>query len=114
VKGDESHRGKPQAARSEVTLLLAAKDRALVAVKIQGGRRHQIRVHLASVGHAVLGDQLYGDFSALPDSGAWPKRFALHAMALDFVPFGAPAVHIVSEPGDHFWAFAPALRRPIG
>ena len=32
----------------------------LVEVKIESGRTHQIRVHLASVGHAVVGDALYG------------------------------------------------------
>ncbi len=113
VTGDVAHRGKPQPARSDLTVLGATADRALIAVKIQGGRRHQIRVHLASVGHPVLGDQLYGDFSSLPDSPSWPRRFALHAMALDFVPPNASAAHIISEPGDHFWAFAPELRRAI-
>jgi 23S rRNA pseudouridine1911/1915/1917 synthase len=33
---------------------------ALVEVKIDTGRTHQIRVHMASLGHAVVGDALYG------------------------------------------------------
>jgi 23S rRNA pseudouridine1911/1915/1917 synthase len=32
----------------------------LVEVKIDTGRTHQIRVHMASLGHAVVGDALYG------------------------------------------------------
>lgn len=38
----------------------------LVEVKIESGRTHQIRVHLASVGHAVVGDALYGAARELP------------------------------------------------
>lgn len=36
------------------------KDYAKVEVRISGGRRHQIRVHMASIGHPIVGDQLYG------------------------------------------------------
>ena len=49
--------------------------RCLVAVQPLTGRSHQIRVHLAWIGHAVVGDHLYGR----PDSAeqSWP-RLALH------------------------------------
>jgi 23S rRNA pseudouridine1911/1915/1917 synthase len=47
----------------------------LLAVRIPTGVRHQIRVHLASIGHPVLGDALYGDAAA---AGASP-RLLLHA-----------------------------------
>jgi 23S rRNA pseudouridine1911/1915/1917 synthase len=33
---------------------------ALLEVKIGTGRTHQIRVHLSSLGHSILGDRLYG------------------------------------------------------
>jgi 23S rRNA pseudouridine1911/1915/1917 synthase len=47
-------------------------------VKIGTGRTHQIRVHLASIGHPVAGDKLYG-----APSGLWP-RYLLHAASIAF------------------------------
>jgi 23S rRNA pseudouridine1911/1915/1917 synthase len=50
----------------------------LLRVRIGTGRTHQIRVHLASVGHPVAGDRLYG---AAPDPSG---RFFLHAHRIAF------------------------------
>ena len=50
----------------------------LLEVKIGTGRTHQIRVHLASVGHPVVGDKLYG----APASGL--GRYFLHARQIAF------------------------------
>ena len=49
---------------------------SLVAVAILTGVRHQIRVHLASIGHPLLGDPLYGQETSLPPSVVRPM---LHA-----------------------------------
>jgi 23S rRNA pseudouridine955/2504/2580 synthase len=57
----------------------------LLAVTIKTGRTHQIRVHLASAGHAIAGDDKYGDSErnrALQRSGL--KRMFLHAWRLQF------------------------------
>jgi 23S rRNA pseudouridine1911/1915/1917 synthase len=51
---------------------------ALLEVKIATGRTHQIRVHMASIGHPILGDRLYG----APASELLPHRFFLHAARL--------------------------------
>ena len=57
----------------------------LLEVTIKTGRTHQIRVHLASQGHPIVGDDKYGDFDLnkrLPKQGL--KRMFLHAWRLQF------------------------------
>ncbi|MGV3572088.1 MAG: RluA family pseudouridine synthase [Ramlibacter sp.] len=58
---------------------------SLLEVTIKTGRTHQIRVHLASQGHAIAGDDKYGDFElnkSLQKAGL--KRMFLHAWRLQF------------------------------
>ena len=58
---------------------------SLLEVTIKTGRTHQIRVHLASLGYPILGDEKYGDYDqnkALQRSGL--KRMFLHAWQLKF------------------------------
>ncbi len=50
---------------------------ALLALRVLTGRTHQIRVHLAGIGHPIIGDKLYGE-----GAGFW--RQALHAYRLGF------------------------------
>ena len=54
---------------------------SLLECKLETGRTHQIRVHLAAIGHAVLGDSVYGGYR---DSLPLDRPF-LHAMSLAFV-----------------------------
>jgi 23S rRNA pseudouridine1911/1915/1917 synthase len=62
---------------------------SLLEVKIDTGRTHQIRVHLSSLGHPVVGDVLYGAHRDLRGPGrkaasiSLPRNF-LHAAALQF------------------------------
>lgn len=80
-----SPEGKP--ALSEVFLLEHRQHCSLCDVLISTGRPHQIRIHLASAGHPLLGDPLYG-IGGLPlsDSVALPgdPGYLLHAASLQF------------------------------
>ncbi|MGH9413450.1 MAG: RluA family pseudouridine synthase [Terriglobales bacterium] len=57
-------------------------------LRLYTGRTHQIRVHLAAIGHPVVGDRLYGAAAALSGPGdlnGWqPPRVMLHAAELEF------------------------------
>jgi len=85
-----------RAAWSEYTVLRRFAGFTLLEVRIGTGRTHQIRVHLASIGHPVAGDRLYG---APAKSAAQPPgdRFFLHAHRIRFEhPFTAQPVAIES------------------
>ncbi len=64
---------------TEWTVLREWGDKSLLDVHILTGRTHQIRVHMRSLGHPVLGDPLYG-FAHMPSA----PRLMLHAYSLRF------------------------------
>lgn len=71
-----------EAGRSAVTcyrVLAEEEEVSLVELQPVTGRTHQLRVHLAAVGHPILGDDLYGEPSPLI------ARQALHAYRLELV-----------------------------
>jgi RluA family pseudouridine synthase len=59
-------------------VLKQTKDFALLEVNLLTGRKNQIRVHLADIGHAVVGDKKYGKGDRAH------KRLALHARSISF------------------------------
>jgi len=73
------------------------REATLLRVRLETGRTHQIRVHMASIAMPVLGDPVYGGGRALPRAISIARQ-ALHAALLGFthpttgerVRFGAP------------------------
>ncbi len=69
---------KGKRAVTHVTVLRRAARRTLVEVRLETGRKHQIRVHLAEAGYPIVGDPVYG-------AGRSPiRRMALHGARLTF------------------------------
>jgi 23S rRNA pseudouridine1911/1915/1917 synthase len=67
-----------RAARTRYRPLRRDGAATLVAVRIRTGARHQVRVHLAAIGHPLLGDALYADAR----TAATAPRLLLHAVRL--------------------------------
>lgn len=72
---------------------------SLLEVTIKTGRTHQIRVHLASQGHAIVGDDKYGDFDLNKRLQKLSmKRMFLHAWRLQFNhPASGERVQLIAE-----------------
>jgi 23S rRNA pseudouridine1911/1915/1917 synthase len=93
---------------------------SLIACRLETGRTHQIRVHLAHVGHPLLGDAVYGagfksKASQLTDAAraalADLDRQALHAAKLGFVhPVTGEALAFESPPPEKFARLIKRLR----
>ena len=96
--------GRP--ARSSVRVLARHAGRtALVECRLHTGRTHQVRVHLAAVGHPVVGDRLY---DAPAELGA--PRPLLHAASLDLPhPGDGRRLHVESPLPADFERFLEAL-----
>lgn len=83
----------------------------LLRLSLSTGRTHQIRVHLAAVGHPVVGDRVYAGGRA--NMGLQGQ--ALHAAALSLVhPRTGERLHFTAPPPSDFLAVLAALRAKSG
>lgn len=73
---DDRSRGKT--ALTHYTVLRQTDDYAFVRIRIETGRTHQIRVHMKSTGHPVVGDSIY----SRPDRNFPHARLCLHSLSL--------------------------------
>ena len=84
--------GRP--ARTEWRVLRQDGDRALLDIHLITGRTHQIRVHMSSIHHPVLGDPIYGH-KGMPKA----PRLMLHAYSLAFThPATGERMTFTAEP----------------
>ena len=89
-------RDKGQAALTRYRVLDTRADRTLVELEPVTGRTHQLRLHLAAIGHPIVGDALY----APPPVQAAAPRLLLHASRLAFPhPATGQTCELSSEPG---------------
>ena len=87
---------KGKLAHTAYKVLKQTKDYSLLEVDLLTGRKHQIRVHLAAIGHPVVGDPRYGQERKIRN------RLALHAKSISFAhPFsGEPLSFDAKVPAD--------------
>jgi 23S rRNA pseudouridine1911/1915/1917 synthase len=96
--------GKP--ARTHYEVVERFGRATLLRCRLETGRTHQIRVHLATLGHPLVGDPAYGKRSPLPFA-----RQALHAARLGLVhPVTRAACAWETPLPDDFAALLAALR----
>jgi len=94
------------------TLREALPHAALLEVRLETGRQHQIRVHLAHAGLPILGDAVYG-VAARPGDRDLARRPLLHAWRLGFAhPITGERVEVECPPPLDFRRALDRLRRP--
>ncbi len=99
-----TRRGHHEQPRSDQGARGRASLYSLLKVRISTGVMHQIRVHLASIGHPVVGDRLYGSTLALA-----ADRHLLHASRLAFThPRSGEPIEVQSPPPGDFDEFTGA------
>jgi tRNA pseudouridine32 synthase / 23S rRNA pseudouridine746 synthase len=90
--------GKPALTHYQVLSRSATDDTTRVALQPHTGRTHQLRVHLQAIGHAIVGDTLYGSADYCFDTKA--TRLLLHATRLALVhPVTGEAMQWECVPG---------------
>jgi len=82
--------------------------------RLETGRTHQIRIHLAEVGHPVVGDRVYRAGASLPFPVPFPRQ-ALHAQAVGFVhPMTGQALRVEAPLPDDLTGLVAVLRHRFG
>ncbi len=82
-------------------------DFTYISCRLETGRTHQIRVHLAYIGHPIAGDDVYGPKKVITSLGGQ----CLHAYRLGFIhPVTGEYLEFTADPPDSFTAFLSKIR----
>jgi 23S rRNA pseudouridine1911/1915/1917 synthase len=95
-RGSTTLPGVGKEAITQVAVVERLRNYTLLSCRLETGRTHQIRIHLAELGHPICGEKVYTHrLGAAPDADAsGAPRLALHAAELGFVhPVSGQALH---------------------
>jgi len=108
--------GSPQGkeAVTHIQTLSSAGGYTLAEARLETGRTHQIRVHMASIGHPVLGDPVYGPKHTPGSLSPLLKGQALHAWKLSFQHPNGRQVNTVAPLPPCFVALCEKLGLDLG
>ncbi|MRH91361.1 RNA pseudouridine synthase [Nocardia sp. SYP-A9097] len=100
VEASDVLAGKNYPSITEFATVAATDTHTVLALRPITGRRHQIRVHLAWIGHAIVGDPLF-------DRSGTHDRTYLHSwrLGLDAAWRTPPRLELKADPGVDFWQF---------
>lgn len=80
---------------TEFDVIRRSEDRTEVLVTLHTGKTHQIRAHMAFLGHPVLGDDLYGDRAFNKEQRT--KNLCLRAVSLTFLAQDGPVSYLYNQ-----------------
>ena len=95
---------------THITVLERYGSFTYIRCRLETGRTHQIRVHLASIGHPIAGDDVYGPSKVITELGGQ----CLHAYKLGFIhPVTGEYLEFTAEPPESFVRFREKLRNTV-
>jgi 23S rRNA pseudouridine1911/1915/1917 synthase len=113
-RGSTTFPGQGKEAITHFTIEEMLRGYTLLSCRLETGKTHQIRIHLAELGHPVCGEKVYNrrpDGTVIADESRAP-RLALHAAELGFVhPITSEAMHWDMPLPPDLRAFLQHLRR---
>jgi 23S rRNA pseudouridine1911/1915/1917 synthase len=113
LRGSTTFAGQGKRSVTHVRVLEPLRGATSCEVRLETGRTHQIRIHLAEAGHPLVGEPVYMRDFAGPMIAS--PRLMLHAATLGFAhPITGEQVRLRSEPPADFAAVIAALRGPRG
>jgi 23S rRNA pseudouridine1911/1915/1917 synthase len=112
LRGSTTHAGQGKRAVTHVLAREALRGATLCEVRLETGKTHQIRIHLAEAGHPLVGEQVYiRDFENAGRRAIAAPRLMLHAATLGFEhPVTGERIALASPPPPDFTVVVDRLR----